>query len=463
MTTGSKAASRVRTCYCERVATLPVRPGIDQWISEAAARGVRCVVVTDNLPHRVHDALARLGLDSLVHTVVGRDELRARKPAPDVYRAALDQLGVAASNAIAVEDSPHGIAAATAAGVRCLAVPNKISTHLISSGDGVVIVDPEWVSLDRAIALLVRHTTPPTPARIDDPRCLDRICGSLAGLGLGDAIGKLIGKRSAHQLDAASHALLDTFADGGGPPALFTGRISDDTVLTLALAATVITAGRVSRDALDNKLRFINPCGGRQIYKLKASTDRLFVAADGTTNGCVPRSAIIGHLYRPDELGDLCYDTLKTVTLTHSHPDAVLTALVFAVVISHAVAGGTPSQTLQALPAILTGLTRIAGGSDDVGQAIVEHAQAAARYTTPAQYLNHLESAVGMAVAARSSAVAGICLGLAGLAPRQALPALLRRRARWDLDSVAAIYCALAGAFAPDSIPRIDDYHQLTR
>ncbi len=88
---------------------------------------------------------------------------------------------------------------------------------------------------------------------------------------------------------------------------------------------------------------------------------------------------------------------------------------------------------------------------------------AAARYTTPARYLDHLESAVGMAVAARSSAVAGICLGLAGLAPRHALPALLRRRARWDLDSVAAIYCALAGAFAPDTIPalwvaRIEDH-----
>jgi hypothetical protein len=59
--------------------------------------------------------------------------------------------------------------------------------------------------------------------------------------------------------------------------------------------------------------------------------------------------------------------------------------------------------------------------------------------------------------------VTGICLGLTGLPVHHILPRLLRRRTRGDLDSTAAIYGALAGAFQPHTIPtgwtdRINQY-----
>lgn len=444
---------QVRRRYHEAVASLPVRPGIKGWLREADQHGVRCVVVTDNKADRVHGALARLGLIPFIHTVVGRHPGRARKPAPDGYRAALAQLRVTADHAAAAEDSPHGIAAARAAGIRCLAAPHKITSHLLAAAPGVVIVEPGSVSLDRALAMLDRSESLSPPARRDDCRAVHRIQGSLAGLGVGDAIGKLIDKRTEDQLETETLELLDALAGGGDPPAVFTGRITDDTVLALALATTVIATGAVSRDALEAKLRFINPHGGRQVYKLKAAAGPLYVAADGATNGCVPRSAAIGWIYHPDELGDLCYDTLKTVTLTHAHPDAVLAALAFTVLISHGVAGDSPQDALAAFEPALAALGQIAGGGMEVGRAILEHSAAADRFATLPKYVEYLGDTVGMAVAARSSAVAGICLGVSGHPPREVLPVLLRRRARWDLDSVAAIYGGLAGAFRPDAIP----------
>ena len=53
------------------------------------------------------------------------DEVRG-KPAPDVYltAAAGRQIGVAAVSCLALEDSPHGIASAKAAGMRCMALPD---------------------------------------------------------------------------------------------------------------------------------------------------------------------------------------------------------------------------------------------------------------------------------------------------------------------------------------------------
>lgn len=52
------------------------------------------------------------------------DEVPRAKTAPDVYLLALRKLGVGADRAIAVEDSPHGVHAALAAGMRCIAIPN---------------------------------------------------------------------------------------------------------------------------------------------------------------------------------------------------------------------------------------------------------------------------------------------------------------------------------------------------
>lgn len=448
----SALTSQVRARYCDQVDALPARPGIEGWLREAAARGVRSVVVTDNRAERVRQALHRLGLDSLISSVVGRDSVLARKPSPDVYRTALHQLGLTAEQAVAVEDAPHGVGAARAAGVRCLAVPHRVTSHLLRPAPGVVIVDPTVINLDRSLALLLRSAQLERQHG-DDPDCLRRMCGSLAALAVGDALGKLIDKRPLHELEADTLGVLDAFAASDAPPAVFSGRATDDTVLTLAMASAIITAGWVSRDVLERRLRLINPCGGRQVYKLKATAEPLYVASDGDTNGCVPRSAIIGYLYRPEQLGDLTYDVLKTATLTHSQPDAVMAALVLAVAVSHALAGHGPDETLRRLTTLETGLTGVAGGGQSVIHAILLHADQATRFPAPSRYIDYVESTVGMSAAARSSAVAGLCLGLTGLEPQRVIPALLRRKGRWDLDSVAAIYGALAGAFAPETIP----------
>ena len=53
------------------------------------------------------------------------DEARG-KPAPDVCLTAARRLGVAAARCLALEDSPHGIASARAAGMRCVAVPDPL-------------------------------------------------------------------------------------------------------------------------------------------------------------------------------------------------------------------------------------------------------------------------------------------------------------------------------------------------
>ena len=72
-------------------------------------------------------AVLRLaGLTAHFRVTVSSEEVPRGKPAPDVYLRALELLGVAPAGAVAVEDSTAGIRAAAAAGMRVVAIPNRI-------------------------------------------------------------------------------------------------------------------------------------------------------------------------------------------------------------------------------------------------------------------------------------------------------------------------------------------------
>ncbi|MEA2644346.1 MAG: hypothetical protein QOG08_1372, partial [Chloroflexota bacterium] len=68
-----------------------------------------------------------------------RDDVNRAKPAPDLYIAVLDCLGVSPSEAFAIEDSPNGVIAAKQAGMLCVAIPNSITAKLDLSQADVVL------------------------------------------------------------------------------------------------------------------------------------------------------------------------------------------------------------------------------------------------------------------------------------------------------------------------------------
>jgi HAD superfamily hydrolase (TIGR01509 family) len=120
----------------ELLAREQVRAGVEAWIDEAEAAGLGVAIASSSPSDWVHEHLERLAMrHRFEHVVNAGDTLRA-KPAPDTYLEACARLGVAPSAALAVEDSPNGIAAAKAAGLRCVTVPNSITEVLdLSAAD----------------------------------------------------------------------------------------------------------------------------------------------------------------------------------------------------------------------------------------------------------------------------------------------------------------------------------------
>jgi HAD superfamily hydrolase (TIGR01509 family) len=116
-----------------------VLPGVVEWLEAALALDLRLGIASASASDWVEPHLERLGLRDRFHVVSCWDEHLQAKPAPDVYLAAIHELHVDRDEAIAVEDSPNGIAAAKAAGLFCVAVPNRLTKPLDFSAADIVV------------------------------------------------------------------------------------------------------------------------------------------------------------------------------------------------------------------------------------------------------------------------------------------------------------------------------------
>lgn len=117
-----------------------LRPGVLDLLGEARRRGLATAIVSSSPRWWVDRHLGRLeraeDFDAIV--TADRDPERA-KPRPTLYLEALSRLGLTADEAVAFEDSPNGVRAAKAAGIFCVAVPNRVTAELDLDGADLVV------------------------------------------------------------------------------------------------------------------------------------------------------------------------------------------------------------------------------------------------------------------------------------------------------------------------------------
>jgi HAD superfamily hydrolase (TIGR01509 family) len=108
----------------------PLRPGVLRLVREAHAAGLALAIATTTTPANV-DALLAPALGSNWRTLFASvcDGVRVpnKKPAPDVYLAALRELGLGGADCVAFEDSENGLRAATAAGIATVITPTAFT------------------------------------------------------------------------------------------------------------------------------------------------------------------------------------------------------------------------------------------------------------------------------------------------------------------------------------------------
>ena len=97
--------------------------GVRESLDHAADAGWRLGLASSSSLLLIETVLDRFDLGDRFACVHSAEHVARGKPHPDVYLAALEGLGVEGRDAVAVEDSAHGMASALAAGMRCVAIP----------------------------------------------------------------------------------------------------------------------------------------------------------------------------------------------------------------------------------------------------------------------------------------------------------------------------------------------------
>ena len=128
-----------RGLYSEHVAGNTVLPGVKDYLSEARARGFRIGLASNSDIGWVGSNLNELGLYDKFDVLKTRDDVVNVKPDPEIYLAALHDLKTDPGHVIAIEDSASGVAAAKAAGLFTVAVPNPITKYHNLDGADVIM------------------------------------------------------------------------------------------------------------------------------------------------------------------------------------------------------------------------------------------------------------------------------------------------------------------------------------
>ena len=138
----------------ELIAALDVMAGVREYIDDARRLGLKMAIASSASRRWVVGHIERLGIHAHWDAVLTRDDVARSKPSPDLYVAATKALDVAPEHAVALEDSPHGIAAAKDAGLRAVAVPNALTKDLDLSRADVRLSSLAEMPLERLLAIL---------------------------------------------------------------------------------------------------------------------------------------------------------------------------------------------------------------------------------------------------------------------------------------------------------------------
>ena len=122
---------------------LSLRPGVETLVQMARAGDIRLAWITCTLRENVDAYLEALG-DALSANdfalITDATMVDNPKPDPAIYRFALERLSLSAAAVLVIEDTPECLAAASAAGIDCIAFPNTFNKE-VTFPSALAVVD----------------------------------------------------------------------------------------------------------------------------------------------------------------------------------------------------------------------------------------------------------------------------------------------------------------------------------
>lgn len=123
---------------------IPLRVGVERLINEARESGMRLAIATTTTPANVTALLENtLGVESVgwFEVIAAGDVVPAKKPAPDIYQWAMQQMQLEPVECIAFEDSENGVISVKDAGIRAIMVTTNHYTEDHDFSGATTVID----------------------------------------------------------------------------------------------------------------------------------------------------------------------------------------------------------------------------------------------------------------------------------------------------------------------------------
>jgi beta-phosphoglucomutase len=132
-----KAKTRTYDIYLDiiRGAMKPL-PGVFEFIEKCRQRSKKMAVASSADRRKVIGNLRQIGLnETLFETIIVGEDVQRKKPAPDIFLLAIDRLHLKPEQCLVIEDAVSGVAAAKAAGAKCLALTTSFPKEKLLGAD----------------------------------------------------------------------------------------------------------------------------------------------------------------------------------------------------------------------------------------------------------------------------------------------------------------------------------------
>jgi HAD superfamily hydrolase (TIGR01509 family) len=120
-------------------ATATPTAGLFELTAALSAAGIPMALASSSRLAEIGAVVDALRLGKVLSVIASAEEVARPKPAPDVYLLAVERLGVGTAGVVAIEDSASGVAAAQAAGLRCVAVRTALTWRHDHAGAALTV------------------------------------------------------------------------------------------------------------------------------------------------------------------------------------------------------------------------------------------------------------------------------------------------------------------------------------
>lgn len=128
-----------RERFIEYLPQIPLVDNVLDFMASLRRNGCKLGLASSNNERAVEAVKNRFGLERFIDVFINGEAVTKGKPDPEIFLAAVKQMGLEPKDCLVIEDSRNGVLAAKAAGMKCVGFQNKNSgAQDLSAADLIV-------------------------------------------------------------------------------------------------------------------------------------------------------------------------------------------------------------------------------------------------------------------------------------------------------------------------------------